>query len=91
MPRYYAITIEIDGRRYTGDWRLCQGGVLAVGSAWGGITVEIGADEPVFAAQAALARIVREDQARRAAEVERQAAEMEKLRRPQNAKKPPPR
>lgn len=81
MPRYYAFEIKVEGRRYTGDWSLHQGSLLCVRSAWGGVTVEIGQDEPKSAAQLTLERIVRAYRQAQLDELDRQAREMAKISR----------
>jgi hypothetical protein len=88
MARYYAVEIKVDGRRYTGDWSLLMGGRMCVRSAFGGVTVEIGQEEPKSAAQLVLERIVSDYHKAQAEEIERQEREMAKLRRPRRGNRP---
>jgi hypothetical protein len=51
MPRFYPVSIELNGRRYTGGWELRQGGEICVGSAWGSLKEPIGRAKPENAAK----------------------------------------
>jgi len=57
MPRFNPISIEIDGRRFTGDYEL-EDGVARVGSAYGSANVRVGRSDPDKAARAALEDLV---------------------------------
>lgn len=82
MSRFYTVEVKVNGRPCHGDWRLLQGGQMQVRSAWGGVTLEIGEDEPKSAAQLVLERIVADYHAKRAEERKQQERELAKLRRP---------
>lgn len=75
MPgRFYPVAVALDGRRYTGDWELRQGGEICVRSAYGGKTVPIGRRKPELVAGDVLAQIVRDWQKKR----EREARQIER-------------
>lgn len=81
MPRFYPIAIEVDGRRYAGDWTLMLGGRVCVRWALGSETAEIGRAKPEMAAARTLEHLVRTDQKRRAKGLAQQEREMAKVRR----------
>ena len=90
MARYFAVTIIFDGRLCKGDWALLHGGRLHVRApGWGVDTVEIGLDEPVSAAQAAMRKIVEGYYRAQADERERQARELARLSKPRRTRRPP--
>jgi hypothetical protein len=66
---FYDVTIELDGRRYTGTWTIKQGGLICV--SWGteGVkTVELGRTRPELKAVTVLRQLVKSCQAQRARE-----------------------
>lgn len=88
----YPIAIMVDGRRCKGQWRLAQGGMICVGSPWGGDIADVGRDRPEIVAARILEQIVRADQKARAQELARQERELAKISRrvaPKRKKRPP--
>lgn len=81
MPKPCPVEIHLDGRRYRGHWTLKQGDCLCVTSAWGHDMAELRGAKPEACAPKLLERIVRAYQKAQADEVNRQARELEKLRR----------
>jgi len=83
MARFFPFAIKVDGRLYTGDWSLTQGGRICVRSdaGYGSEIVEIGQGDPNLAAQRALKGIVVLHKEAQAAALKRQERELEKLRR----------
>ncbi len=57
MARFVPISVEVDGRTYTGDYEVV-GEKVRVGSAYGAATVRAGRADPAKAARAALADLV---------------------------------
>jgi len=85
---FYPIAIELDGRRYRGDWCLMQGGRLCVRSPFGSRAAEVGSARPEVVAKRTLAKIVHDDQKLRAQGARNQERELARLRK-RNAKSPP--
>jgi hypothetical protein len=82
VSQFYPFTIEVDGRRYSGDWRPMQGGRICVRSdaGYGSEIVEIGQGDPNLAAQRALRGIVVVHKEGQAAALKRQERELARLR-----------
>jgi hypothetical protein len=83
VSQFHPFTIEVDGRRYSGDWCLMQGGRICVRSdaGYGSEIVEIVQGDPDLAAQRALKGIVVVHKEGQAAALKRQERELAKLRR----------
>jgi hypothetical protein len=66
--RFYKVTTEIDGRRYTGTWTIKQGGLICV--SWGerAKTEELGKARPEVKAEKILRQLVKAQQTHRAKE-----------------------
>lgn len=87
MARFSPFAIKVDGRRYTGDWSLMQGGgriCVRSDAGYGSEIVEIGEGDPTLAAQRALKGIVVLHKEAQAAALKRQERELEKLRHRRN-------
>lgn len=79
MPRFYPVAVEVDGRRYAGDWVLMLGNRVCVRWALGSETAEVGRAKPEVAAVRTLEKMVRADQKRRAKEQRAFGAKRAKL------------
>lgn len=92
MARFYTISVQIEGRRYTGDWELRQGGEVCVGSAWGSDKASAGRRKPELVAAEVLRKVVADWQAKREREARQIARETERVARtgrPRNPKARP--
>lgn len=79
MPRFYPITIEIEGHNYSGTWRLKQGCLITVAGFYGSRTVELGSNrKPEDVAAKVLRELVKAWQAKN--ERERKAWEAKRKR-----------
>lgn len=65
---FYPVEIELDGKRYAGQWKLRQGGMICVGGFWGSKTVPLGRAKPEVQAAKILRVLVVKWQAGRAKE-----------------------
>jgi hypothetical protein len=74
--------VEVDGRKCRGLWRLCQGGRVRVTSFWGSDEVDCCPPvRPEAAASEALVAIVRTYPKRKAAELKRERAAIDRVNR----------
>jgi hypothetical protein len=80
MPRFYPVSIDLDGRK-TGEWALLLGGQIRVRSAWGNKAGPCGKDAPEVAAKRVLGEIVRDWQRQRQREARQLQREGERLTR----------
>ena len=92
MPRarLYPVTIQLDNRRYTGEWELMQGGEICVGSAYGSKRAPVGRRRPELVAADVLAQIVKDWQRKRereARQIERQTLRVARTGRPSRPKR----
>ena len=58
MDRFYPVSVDVEGRRYNGEWVLRQGGKLCVGGAYGSKTVDLGRAKPENLAPKVLKELV---------------------------------
>lgn len=89
MPRFYPVAVEFEGRRYTGDWMLVQGGDLCVRSRWGNKPGPVGKEKPEVSAKRVLEQIVRDWHRKRerdARQIERETLRVARTGRARNPK-----
>lgn len=90
MPRFYPVAVEVDGRTYTGEWALAQGGEVRVRSAaYGSDRAPAGQRKPELVAAELLAKIVRDWHRKRerdARQIERETLRVARTGRVRNPK-----
>lgn len=80
--KYFPISVEVDGHRYTGDWSLMQGGRICVRSlGFGSEAADLGDENPDRLAHQVLEQLVRKDQQNREVRASLQKREAARLRR----------
>lgn len=81
MARFYPVSTDVDGRTYTGEWALIQGGDICVRSKWGRKPEPLGKAQPEAAAKRILEKIVRDFRRQKERDARRLAKEGERLAR----------
>lgn len=81
VAHFFAFRIKVDGRAYSGDWTLMQGGQICVRSAFGSLSDNLGNEAPQAVAERLLERIVRTHDERRVEETKRRPETMAALHR----------
>lgn len=91
MPRFYPVAVEVDGRTYTGEWALIQGGEVRVRSpAYGSDRAPVDRRKPELVAVEVLRKIVKDYHLKRdrdARQIERETLRVARSGRPSRPKR----
>lgn len=91
MPRFYPVAIELDGRKYTGEWTLILGGEIYVRSpAYGSAKGQVGRRKPELVAAEVLRQIVvawQKKRERDARQIERETLRVARTGRPRRPRR----
>jgi hypothetical protein len=92
MLPLYPVTVEIEGRTYSGHWQLRQGGKLCVGWGFTSKVVDLDGERPEGVARRELPKLIRaweRDQERSALKLRREELRLTRLRRPRRPRPKP--